>query len=131
MERKEVKEKQAKYYRERLRTDELFRLKQQVCKNINSALKRFSTNKSQRSVNYLGCSIIEYKSYLESKFEDWMSWSNYGRCKFGEVRWHIDHIIPLSRFNLMDIEERKKAFHYTNTAPLEAIANIKKGNKIL
>jgi hypothetical protein len=53
-----------------------------------------------------------------------MSWNNYGK-------WHIDHVMPLSAFNLNNIEDVKKACHYTNLQPLWAIDNIKKSNTVV
>ncbi len=44
--------------------------------------------------------------------------------------WHIDHIKPLSSFNLEDPYETKKAFSPKNHQWLRASENIKKGNKI-
>ena len=63
---------------------------------------------------YLGCSIVEYKAFLENKFDNKMSWDNYG------VYWEIDHIKPLSKGG---------SFHFTNTQPLSIPKNRKKGNK--
>ena len=54
-----------------------------------------------------------------------MSWENYGY--YG---WHIDHIIPCSKFDLSKLEEQKKCFHFTNLQPLWALDNIKKSNKL-
>ncbi len=73
----------------------------------------------------MGCSISYYKDYLESKFQEGMTWKNYG-----VNGWHIDHIIPCSAFDLTDPEEVKKCFHYTNTQPLWAKDNRKKSNTI-
>jgi hypothetical protein len=42
-----------------------------------------------------------------------MSWENHSF-----KGWHLDHIKPISTFNLIDIEEQKKCFHYTNFRPL-------------
>ena len=53
-----------------------------------------------------------------------MSWKNHG--KYG---WHIDHIKPCSKFNLIDPTEQKKCFHYTNLQPLWAKDNLTKYNK--
>lgn len=91
---------------------------------INTAIK--SNTKTGSAVRDLGCTIPELKSYLESKFKPGMTWDNWSR-----TGWHIDHIIPLSTFNLQDPEEFKKAVHYTNLQPLWASENLSKGNKIL
>ena len=87
---------------------------------LNSAIKR--DQKSGSAVKDLGCTIEELKLYLESQFEDNMSWDNHGE-------WHIDHIKPLASFDLTNEEELKKACNYTNLQPLWAKDNLKKGAK--
>jgi len=82
--------------------------------------------KSDRTEKLIGITIKELKVYLEKQFQDGMTWDNYGF--YG---WHIDHIIPLSSFDLTKAEEQKKAFHYTNLQPLWAKENMHKGSKIL
>ena len=74
----------------------------------------------------LGCKSGDFRAYIESKFQPGMTWENYGY--YG---WHIDHIKPLSRFNLLDPIQYAEACHYTNLQPLWALDNIKKGNKML
>jgi len=51
-----------------------------------------------------------------------MTWENHGE-------WHIDHIKPCSLFNLLNEDEQKKCFHYTNLQPLWASENLSKGCK--
>lgn len=72
-------------------------------------------------LKYLGCTIEEYKSYIETKFKNGMTWDNWSLHG-----WHIDHIMPLCNFDLTKEEELYKAFHYTNTQPLWALDNLKK-----
>lgn len=78
-------------------------------------------SKSLSAVKNLGCSIEFLRSYLENKFDENMTWDNYGSY------WHIDHIKPLSAFDLTDDKQFLEACHYTNLQPLEARENIRKG----
>lgn len=89
---------------------------------LKSAVKKGLKDESSRKL--LGCTIPEFKLYLESKFKDGMSWDNHG--KFG---WHIDHIKPCALFDLTDPEQQKICFHYTNTQPLWAKENHTKNAK--
>jgi hypothetical protein len=82
--------------------------------------------KSDKTEILIGITIKEFKTYLEGKFKTGMTWDNYGF--YG---WHIDHIKPLSSFDLSDKEQQKIAFHYTNLQPLWAKENLQKHAKIL
>jgi hypothetical protein len=82
-------------------------------------------SKSSNTIELLGCSIDECKSYLESKFTNSMNWENHGSC------WHIDHVIPCASFDLSKQEEQRKCFHYSNLQPLTAEQNLSKGKKLL
>jgi hypothetical protein len=45
--------------------------------------------------------------------------------------WHIDHVIPISKFDLDDEDEQELAFNWRNTMALSAAENLKKNDKIL
>ncbi len=108
--------------KERSKVDINYKLKIRLRNRIRMALKRGS--KSGSAVSDLGCSIQFFKNYIESKFKTGMNWNNYGK-------WQLDHIIPLSSFDLSNRSEFLKAVHYSNFQPLWAYENNKKGCKII
>jgi hypothetical protein len=85
-----------------------------------------NTIKTKKTLELLGCSWQEARDHIQSQFKEGMTWENHGF--YG---WHIDHIIPCSSFDLTDLEQQKKCFHYTNLQPLWWKDNISKGSKIL
>jgi len=93
---------------------------------IVKVLRRNLLGKKATTSVYLGCSVEELKSWLESQFKPGMSWDNYGFRV-----WHIDHIRPCASFDLSDIEQQKQCFHYTNLQPLWARENIQKKDKLV
>lgn len=109
------------YHKSRPLIDERFRLARNLRKRLRAALK--FNSKTGSAVEDLGCSIDDLKIYLESKFDSEMSWKNYG-----PKGWHIDHIKPLSKFDLTDTKELKKACHYTNLQPMWWKENLRKSN---
>lgn len=111
-------------YKERLKSDIQFKLSLYLRTRLRQAI--VNNYKSGSAVRDLGCTINELKQYLESKFQDGMTWGNWGR---GSGKWNIDHIIPLSQFDLSDREQFKKVCHYTNLQPLWFMDNMRKGNK--
>jgi hypothetical protein len=107
-------------YKERRENDMLFRISEQSRSLIRGSLKRCNYTKKSRTYEILGCSYEEFKLYLESKFEDWMTWNNYGKYN-GEFKygWDIDHIEPLFPEGIERIEEDIiRLNHYTNLRPL-------------
>ena len=87
--------------------------------------------KSTSTIELIGCSIDKLKQHLEIRFLPGMTWKNYGKMNKQHTKvWHIDHIVPCTVFDLKNLNEQKKCFHYTNLQPLWAIDNIKKGNRI-
>ena len=78
----------------------------------------------EKGEQLVGCTYEFYRSYIEGLFDEGMTWDNHG-CN----GWHIDHIIPLSTFDLSKEEEVKQCFHYSNTQPLWGNENLKKGKR--
>ncbi len=80
--------------------------------------------KSKHTREYLGCSREEYINWLLTNTNGY-TLDNYGDT------WHIDHVIPLSKFNFDNKEDIELAFNWRNTMPLAAKENLSKNNKIL
>jgi hypothetical protein len=112
-----INKKQAK----KIQQDIQLRIKHSLRNRTRLAIK--NGQKAGSAVRDLGCSVEELKGHLEKKFRSGMTWDNYGE-------WHIDHIKPLSSFNLTDREQFLRACHYTNLQPLWAEENLSKGAKI-
>ena len=127
--RDKINERQREYDRlHRGAKNQYWKRKQQEDSNIKIATNlRYRVHKailrrSDSAQELLGCVVAKAIEYLESLFELGMSWETYGS-------WHIDHIKPLSLFDLSDPEQQRECFHYTNLQPLWAEDNYKKGNQ--
>jgi len=110
------------YEKERKLIDPEFKLIKTLRSRLGTALKTKNAKKNMRTLDLTGCTISFLMEFLEKKFIEGMTWENHGD-------WHIDHIKPISLFNLLNEEEQKKCFHYTNLQPLWAADNLSKSNK--
>ena len=104
------------------RDDPTEKFKRNIRTRIYNSLRY--KNKTKHSVEYLGCSSNEYFNWI-FKYNNNYNLDNYG------AEWHIDHVIPLSKFDLNVLEEQVIAFNWRNTMPLSCIENLSKNNKIL
>ena len=117
--RKKHPRSSTRYFAERRRTDPMFRLITNLRTRINQALSRETKLDSTSAL--LGCSVRFYKKYISGLFLPEMSW---------EARnFEIDHIEPISSFDLTTLEGQKAAFNYRNTQPLFRPDNLRKGGK--
>lgn len=80
--------------------------------------------KQGKTFDLIGCTPEFLRKYIESQFQDGMTWDNYGING-----WHIDHIKPCASFDLSDPKQQQECFHYTNLQPLWAKDNFKKSDK--
>ena len=117
----EFKLKRNIYLKNKLKTDFNYKLIHTIRVRVKDVLRGHS--KSDSTINMLGCTINELWIHLEKQFKQGMTRENHGK-------WHIDHIIPCSSFDLTKPEEQAKCFHYTNLQPLWASENLAKGSKI-
>ena len=107
----------------RHRTDICYRIRKRIQRSILFAIR--GQKSGRKSQDFLGCTIPQFKAYIESLWKPGMSWKNYG-----VHGWHLDHIVPESSFDMQNDEEVKKCFHHRNYQPLWADENIRKWKHI-
>ncbi len=113
-----AKEKRSPYMRIKRRTDIQYRKANTIRASLSYAL----SNRTKTLPKYLGLSTVdEAIKFIESKFKPGMSWEN-------RREWQIDHIIPLSSFDLTDKKQVEIANNYSNIQILFAKENKEKRN---
>lgn len=120
--RPEIKKQMAKYRKYKFKTDPVWIVRSRIRTRFYTHIKKGMAEKKVKTLDLIGCDWLFLKNHLEKKFKKNMNWNNYGK-------WHIDHIKPMSHFNLFDVQEQKNCFHYSNLQPLWAVENLRKGNR--
>jgi hypothetical protein len=107
-------------FNERIKTDFNFKMKKTCQRHL-----LLNLNKKMSTMKYFSCSVELFTKWLEFCFTGDMNIDNHG------TKWHLDHVIPVSLFDLNKETERFLCFHYLNYMPLYAEDNIRKQNKII
>jgi hypothetical protein len=113
----QVREVQKAYQTTRRKVDPDYALRHALRTRLNQAIK--AEYKSGSAVRDLGCTIAEFRAYIEALFSPGMSWANWGE-------WHLDHKRDLAFFDLTDRAQFLDACHFTNYQPLWAADNLSK-----
>jgi hypothetical protein len=111
---KELSRNNAKTRYYRIRCTPEYKAKQSA-RNAVARLKRFLSGEwvnTSRTFDLLGCSYNEAARHIENQFKRGMTWANHGKV------WEIDHIIPLSKWDLTDPAQIRRACNYLNLRPL-------------
>ena len=115
--KEKVKKRKNEYNKERIKVDPLYKLIRNTRSLIGNSIRKNGYRKSSKTFEILGCTFEQFKEHLESQFESWMNWDNYGLYN-GELNygWDIDHIIPSS--SALTVEDIVGLNNYTNLQPL-------------
>ena len=115
--KEKIKPKKAKYEREKREKDPLYKIKHNVRSMIRRAFVKKGYKKTTKSYLILGCSYDVFKTHIESLWQPWMSWDNYGLYNGTEnYGWDIDHIQPLK--TAITENDVIQLSHYSNLQPL-------------
>jgi len=108
---------------ERERSRPMRRLRRALCMTMRARIYEALKHKKARSPwqGLVGYTVDELRAYLETKFQEGMTWDNHGE-------WHIDHIRPISSFSFTssDDDEFKQCWALENLQPLWAKDNLSK-----
>lgn len=117
--RAKYNEKRRKRYAE----DAAFYEKSQMARDLRKILR--GERRRGRFVKLLGTDTAGLRAWLESGFQEGMTWENYG----GVDGWEIDHRKAYREFDLTNEEGKKECYHYTNLQPMWAKENRAKDNR--
>lgn len=110
-------------------------LRKTISSAILSGLKRANSSKGGGSCfDFLPYTLLELKNHIESLFEPWMTWNNWGQyttetwddADSASWTWHLDHIIPHASFKYTTMEEPAflECWALSNLRPLSAKQNV-------
>ena len=118
-----VKQGKRKYYNKKI-TDPMFRLNTSISNAIVKSLKKDKSGYHWE--NAVGYTLEDLKLHLESQFQEGMTWYNRGSV------WHIDHIIPKSVFNFIEVHhpDFRRCWALENLQPLFSKDNLSKSNRL-
>ena len=122
----EIKEVGNRWYHRKIKEDVNFKLSTRLRSRLHKAITR--GQRAGSAIRDMGCSVPELKAHLEARFQDGMTWENWGH---GRGKWNIDHIMPLAVFDLTDRQHVLLSCHYLNLQPMWHTQNMKKGKKLL
>lgn len=75
--------------------------------------------------DYIGSSFEQMANWLEYNFTSKMTWQNRG------IEWDVDHVIPVSKWDLSNPEQTYMCYNWKNLSPLNSPKNrIEKNNMI-
>ena len=105
---------------------EQFLLKDRLSSNLYQNLKQFTKEGKTFSSSKYGIDYSAIISSLEKEAEE-VHGKNIGQLM--EEGYHVDHIIPVSNYNLEDPEEVGRCYHPDNLRWLPGEENKSRGNK--
>lgn len=134
---KKDNKKHVKEYSKKYDSQPHIRIKKSITGAVRKFIKDRNISKNEKIINSLGYSGFDLERHLESLFEPWMSWDNWGNYNpktwddsdSSTWTWQIDHIEPLANFSFCSEIDKEfmKAWSLDNLRPYSAKQNILDG----
>lgn len=107
-------------HKNRYKTEPMYRLRKILRDRFKKALQRAKVGKgSNKSLELLGCSPHFLFEHLAKQLPEGAKWEDY----------HVDHIRPVSSFDLTNEQHMKECWNWRNLQLLTAHDNLTKGSK--
>lgn len=123
--RPESKARRLALLKQRKASDPAFAIECALRRTLADEIRKAVAKKVTGTVELLGCSMSDFLSHIERQWQPGMSWSNWGR---GAECWNIDHVRPISSFDLTRPDHQRACFHFSNMQPLWSLDNLRKGS---
>jgi hypothetical protein len=136
---KELAKKWSKEWEDRRKkNDPSYKLRKNITRLVSYHLFKSGNSKNRISIlSRLEYSFDDLKIHLESQFEPWMTWDNYGKYNAkiwnnsdsATWTWQLDHIVPQTKLPYLSMtdENFKKCWALSNLRPLSAKQNVIEG----
>lgn len=109
----------------RWHNDELYRERQRHGAQIRRCIKDVTYRAPLQNV---GCTPDEFRTYIDSLKEPWMTPYNFGRYDpNGPRTWQLDHITPLG--SAKTLEELRALQNFKNIRPIDSRLNVSEKRK--
>ncbi len=123
-----------RYEKSRTKIDPAFRLRRIVRNAVYCAILRAGSKKNGSILGYLSYSIEELRRHIESQFEPWMNWDNWGVYDpdvwddedESTWTWHLDHIVRQADlpYDSFDHPNFGKCWALDNLRPYSSRRNV-------
>jgi hypothetical protein len=110
-----LKEQKTEWCKNEHNTNMNYRIKKSLAARLRNVL-----NKTDTTMNYIGCNIQYFREWIEYNFTEDMNWDNYASL------WSIDHIIPVCKFDLTIENEKLNCWNWSNMMPVTIKYNSSK-----
>ena len=119
--RETIQKRHTRYLREKRKNDPNYKISLAYRNRVKKIVKgQLNTS----SISLLGCNVPTFMEWIESQFVEGMTFENHGSV------WHLDHVIPCSKFDNCIETERLRCFNWSNIQPLFGAINLKKKNRV-
>lgn len=131
-----IKEYQKQWHQNKMKNAPSYKMSKMISSHFNKMFKRLKYKSSSSFEEFIKIIPYSYEglvSDIESKFEWWMNWNNYGKYNsqtwddndYNTWTWNIDHIIPQSDLPIISMHDENfsKCWSLQNLRPYSSKQN--------